>query len=222
MSDGTLVRVQLAFERDFTQIPNEWLRDNTLSLRARGLLALLMSHKAGYSVTHKSLAATNPEGLTAIQGAVIELRAAGYLEVRKERGRGGRIDGWTWILCDPAQKKSRSLPELDLPDLDNPALAQPDVDNRHLKEAQLQEHSLTNDLVTTPSTRAGDKKDALSGDDLHASAETPLERYERLIHEKCSGLPGARRLHEWAASGYCNWCGAAQPSAAPSEIGATA
>jgi hypothetical protein len=152
--DGRLIRVKLKFERDYTQIPNEWLRDPNLSLRARGLLALLMSHAEGFSVTTKQLVATNPEGETAIRAAVDELKRHRYLVVNKLRGYHGRIEGWTWELTDPAVEKSRSTPELDLPQLDEPVVAEPVVDNHVLKEAHSQEH-LTKANRTTYSTRAG-------------------------------------------------------------------
>lgn len=84
-NDGRLLRPKLAYERNFTQIPNEWLRDPKLGLRVRGLLALLLSHDEGYVVTFRSLAAQGVDGDAAIRTGVQELKQAGYLELRKER-----------------------------------------------------------------------------------------------------------------------------------------
>jgi hypothetical protein len=165
VGDNKLKRVRLKFERDFTQIPNEWLRNGKLSLGARGLLGLLMSHNDGFVVTYKSLAASNPEGITAITGFIQELKQGNYLEISKERDGRGRIAGWLWIICDPEEKKSRSTPDMGLPDMATPDMGTPDMGNQYLKEANVKEH-LNQVNETSSSTRAGNEDvDALSGDD---------------------------------------------------------
>lgn len=85
----------------FTQIPNAWLRDGRLSLKARGLLALLTSHRPGWVVTMETLQEENPEGREAIRNAIRELEAHRYLVVEKRHGADGR---WTYdyVLTDPA------------------------------------------------------------------------------------------------------------------------
>lgn len=208
MADGRLRRVKLAFERDYTQIPNEWLRDSSISLGARGLLCLLMSHREGYVVTYKTLAATNPEGMSALLRIVQELKEQQYLAIHKERGANGRILGYVWELTDPKQEKRRSTPYLDIPDLGKPDLDKPDLDNHVLKEAQLEEHSL---LKSQPghSTGAGVEEDA-SGDSPQPAAETPAERYQRLIHQKCPARQHGRP-HHWEPSDYCTFCGNPMP-----------
>ena len=101
MTEATLIRSRIRFEREFTQLPNAWLRDNRLSFRARGVLALLMSHKPGeFKVTLKALANDNPEGLSALRVAIEELEKQGYLR-RYRKARGGQFQPDTWELCDP-------------------------------------------------------------------------------------------------------------------------
>jgi len=62
-----LVRGRHSFDDQFTQIPNAWLRDNRLSLQARGLLAQLMSHAPGWNITQESLAKANNIGRDAMR-----------------------------------------------------------------------------------------------------------------------------------------------------------
>lgn len=206
MADGRLLRVRLKFERDFTQIPNEWLRDRTLSLRARGLLALLMSHDDGFTVTYKSLAATNPEGVTALSAAADELKQHGYLEVVKQRGRYGRIEGWVWALTDPAERKARSTPQLDIPNLAEPNLAEPHTGDRVLKEAHSEEH-LPRDTQDDQRTRAGVEDDALTGDDSRVATPSPEALYERLLHQPCPFRTGGGE-HVWTGrEATCAHCG---------------
>lgn len=87
-------------ESNFTTVPNSWVRDSSLSFRARGLLAMLMSHSAGWNITITSLASQNIEGKDAILTAVRELEDRGYLKREGSRGNGGRFES-DWVLQDP-------------------------------------------------------------------------------------------------------------------------
>lgn len=125
MTEATLIRSRIRFEREFTQLPNAWLRDNRLSFRARGLLALLMSHKPGeFKVTIKALANDNPEGLDALRVAVQELEKQGYLR-RYRKARGGQFQPDTWELCDPHDQGATSI----LTTLENPTRKRSALEN---------------------------------------------------------------------------------------------
>lgn len=69
----------------FTILPNETLRDQRLTFKARGLLVFLLSQPPGYRVSSERIAADAKEGRDAIRGMLRELEAAGYL--RRERHR---------------------------------------------------------------------------------------------------------------------------------------
>lgn len=101
-------RTELAFEGQFTQIPNAWVRDQRLSRKARGLLAEIMSHRIGWHVTTRSLAAAGPEGRHAILGGLTELVEAGYLTRVQGRGEGGTFAEIEYELSEPtvAQKSN--------------------------------------------------------------------------------------------------------------------
>ena len=74
----------------FAQISNEALRDSRLSFRARGILAMVLSHSGEWHATREWIARqSGHEGRQAIQTALNELTAYGYRRVHKERGQGG-------------------------------------------------------------------------------------------------------------------------------------
>lgn len=214
-SEGRLVRPRLRFERDFTQLPNAWLRDNELSFKARGLLAMLMSHSTDWSVTIKALAAQGPDGAAAIRTAVQELERRGYLQRVQTRDRRGRLGPVDWRVTDPADRgTSVDTPLLGFPSSENRTTASesdyPSSENRTTIEEQVKEHLSTELKNPTTDARAS-KKDALTGDSHHdAPVETPAERYRRLLAEKCPRSPS--KTHQWEASGYCANCVARLPS----------
>lgn len=135
-----IVRTRHVFDAAFTQIPNAWLRDKRLSLKAKGLLAQLMSHAPGWNVSIKSLAEANDCGLDAIRTAVQELEAAGYLKRSQERGSEGQFAEVTWLTCDPSEKPSSENPMTDNPSPKNTSVKNNNSKNneRTLAQASLE------------------------------------------------------------------------------------
>lgn len=109
-----LIRGHHAFDDHYTQIPNAWLRDTRLTFKARGVLAMIMSHTAGWSLSIASLAARNQEGKDALRSAIKELEDIGYL-IRTQENDGGRFGETVWVTQDPAD-----LPLAGFPSSENP------------------------------------------------------------------------------------------------------
>jgi hypothetical protein len=110
-----LIRGHHSFDDHFTQIPNSWLRDRRLSLKAIGLLAQLISHSPGWSLSINSLASYNGVSKDSIRTAIKELEGFGYLIKQQERSEGGRFSESTWKTSDPTE-----LPLTDKPLTENP------------------------------------------------------------------------------------------------------
>lgn len=126
----SIVRGKFDFEGHFTMIPNEWVRDERLSFKARGLLALLMSHSENWSVSVKSLASQGPDGIDAIRTAISELENLGYLCRHRQRGEDGQLGGVDYLLGSSGHAggvDSADVTEqgLDKPNVDNPILDNP-------------------------------------------------------------------------------------------------
>lgn len=137
-----LIRGHHSFDDHYTQIPNEWLRDVRLTFKARGVLAMIMSHTAGWSLSIASLAARNQEGKDAIRSAIKELEDLGYL-LRTQENDGGRFGETVWITQDPA-----GLPSSGFPSSDNPTPKKNIVKEEHIKETNMPKHSETEELFT--------------------------------------------------------------------------
>lgn len=141
-------------EERYTIISNAWARDERLSLKARGLLTLILSHRVGWNITIESLARTNPEGKAAIRTAVNELESFGYLAREHMRDEGGAFVGYDYVLTDPPACDFQTEPfdnrtgSFDYPTTDNPTL-----DNRTPKKTISKKTNTKN----TPAAESGDE-----------------------------------------------------------------
>ena len=77
--------------RDYTVMSNHHLRNHELSLKAKGLLSMMLSLPDDWNYTTRGLAKICKEGVDAIGGALRELETAGYIVRHQLRDRQGRI-----------------------------------------------------------------------------------------------------------------------------------
>ena len=111
--------------KDYTVMSNHHLRDMSLSLKAKGLLSLMLSLPENWDYTMKGLAHICKDGIDSISGGIRELEAHGYLireRVRNENGQLGSIE-YT-ILEQPKQP----APIQEKPIRENPVQANPTLD----------------------------------------------------------------------------------------------
>ena len=108
------VVIQQHRTRCFTILGNEVIRDRRLSYRARGLHHVLLSLAEGYQLRVAWLVEQGPDGRHSVLSALKELQACGYLEIRRERGAGGRFIRTVWIVTD-VPGSSGGIPESGIP-----------------------------------------------------------------------------------------------------------
>lgn len=92
---------------DFTIISNFYLRDKNISLKAKGLLSIILSLPDEWVYSVLGLAAICAEKETAVKSALKELKSYGYLVVVKKipgETKSGRIE-YDYIFCEQPQKQ---------------------------------------------------------------------------------------------------------------------
>lgn len=80
--------------KNFTVMSNTHLRDKNLSLKAKGLLSVMLSLPDDWSYSISGLCSICKESETAIKSALSELKTSGYVVVSREepsKENGGRI-----------------------------------------------------------------------------------------------------------------------------------
>ena len=99
--------------RDYTVMSNHRLRNGKLSLKAKGLLSMMLSLPEDWNYTTRGLAAICKEGVDAIGGALRELEAAGYIVRHQLRDKQGRISDTEYVIYEQPQPKNLDTPQPD-------------------------------------------------------------------------------------------------------------
>ena len=127
--------------RDYTVMSNHHLKDTALSLKAKGLLSMMLSLPDEWNYTTRGLAAICKEGVDAIGGALRELEKAGYIVRRQLRGPGGRISDTEYTIYEKPRPAAEEPPEEPGPDTPPPDTDAPDTENPYLVEPDMGEPS---------------------------------------------------------------------------------
>ena len=188
----SIIRPAVFVDTHFTTIPNEWLRDSRMTLRTRGLLGELLSHRPGWEVTIESLVRDNPEGRDAIRSSVQELERYGYL-VRVPRRNGTKFAGMDYMIQVPPETSVGS------PDVGISDVGSPDVGETTHKEDYLSEDHLSEDQVQEHNTapRGAATADAVT-DELVAAPDDTFEQWWSMYPVKV-GKATARKAYRKAA-----------------------
>lgn len=97
---------------DYTIMSNHHFKNKELSLRAKGLLSLMLSLPEDWDYTLVGLSIINKEDVDAIREALKELEKFGYVERHRARNEGGQLKGTEYIIHEQ--------PILEKPTLENP------------------------------------------------------------------------------------------------------
>lgn len=120
--------------RDYTVMCNHHLKDSNLSLKAKGLLSMMLSLPDEWNYTTRGLAAICKEGVDAIGKTLKELEQAGYIIRRRLRGKDGRISDTEYTIFEKPRKPKNSAPDTTLPDTENPYMVNPDMEESDAEE----------------------------------------------------------------------------------------
>ena len=187
--------------RDYTVMSNHHLRNEKLSLKAKGLLSMMLSLPEDWNYTTRGLAKICKEGVDAIGGALRELETAGYIVRHQLRDRQGRISDTEYVIYEQPQPKNPDTPQLDTgsPDTENPDMDKPDTEKPaelNIEKSNTQKSSTDGSSTDSipfrepaaerPPERKG--RDALSVSEIESYRELILENIEYDYLKQRAGL----------------------------------
>lgn len=141
-------------EMNYTIINNTGLKDKSLSLKAKGLLAYMLSLPDDWIFYETELIKHSKDGRDSIRGGLKELEDKGYLVRERARDDLGKLKGTDWLLYETPQNVN--IPTFP-PKTDFPMLGKPMLDNPMLGNPTLLSTNSTKDLPKLNTNNTKDK-----------------------------------------------------------------
>lgn len=155
-------------QTNFTMISNVGLKDKRLSLKAKGLLAYMLSLPDDWIFYESELVNHSMDGKASVKSGLKELHDTGYLHRERKRDDKGRLKESIWLISDE--------PMSDYPTLGKPTLDKPTLDNQPLLNT-----NHTKDL-SKPNT--DNTKNNMSGKPDDASESIPYKEIIEYLNDK--------------------------------------
>lgn len=127
-------------EKNFTCIDNHLFNDNTLSMKAKGLLAQILSLPDDWKYSVNGLASLFSDGRDAVNGAINELIEHGYITRTKITNEFGVFDGYQYDIYEKPQTeygKVADYPFTGKPFTENPFTENPTVSNTNISNTNI-------------------------------------------------------------------------------------
>lgn len=125
-------KIKLVRRRGFTLLPNQLLRDKSLSLTAKGLFAVMASYPEDWEYSVRGLAADVGCGRDMIRSALQNLEKSGYLLREQVHTESGKFAGNLYVLYD---EKISPLPGFPAPG--NPLPENPTQQNKDITKERI-------------------------------------------------------------------------------------
>ena len=148
--------------RDYTVMSNYHLRDMSLSLKAKGLLSLMLSLPENWDYTMKGLARICKDGIDSICAGVRELEDHGYVVRERVRGSNGQLGAIEYTILEQPKELE---PKREKPEQENPAQLNIDITRTEESKNKLSNMQPSNPIPSNPPSPIGariglEKKDA--------------------------------------------------------------
>ena len=181
--------------RDYTVMANHHLRNTKLSLKAKGLLSLMLSLPEDWDYTTKGLAKICKEGVDSICSTVNELEEHGYVIRERIRNAKGQLTDIQYTILEqpkppqPGQgKPKQENPVLDSPVLGTPKQEEPEQGNpAQLNTKKSSNQGLNTDLsnteVSNPIQSNPYEDELQAADGMGTDTRSSREIYREIILE---------------------------------------
>ena len=143
-------------EKDFVQIPNSILTSPDISLKAKGILALMLSLPDNWKFSIEGIASKCKESKECIGSAIKELETAGYVKRTMKHGDDGKITGMEYeIFEEPytvveAEERNEEKACEDKPCSANPSTEKPLMEELSEEKPLMDKPSTENPSMDLP------------------------------------------------------------------------
>lgn len=118
---------------NFVILSKNFLQDKTLSLKAKGLLAYLLSLPDDWKIYVNELSVHSTDGSQATRSAIKELINRGYITYERKRNDSGTFSQGQYIITEEAKVNIEADPQLENPNVVNESLLRNNISKEKIK-----------------------------------------------------------------------------------------
>lgn len=176
--------------RDYTVMANHHLRNTKLSLKAKGLLSLMLSLPEDWDYTTKGLAKICKDGVNSICSTVNELEEHGYVIRERIRNAKGQLTDIQYTILEQPKptQLGQEKQKQENPVLGNPVLGSP--------EQEEPEQGNTTQLNTKKSSNQGLNTDLLNTEVSNPIRSNPYEDKPQAADGMGTDMRSAREIYQ--------------------------
>ena len=115
--------------RDFTIMSNSHFKEKKMSLKAKGLLSLMLSLPDDWQYNLKGLVTLSKDGKDSVMAGLAELEEFGYLRRERTKDSSGKFSGIVYHIYETPQKEN---PIAENPNTEEPNNEKPNSGEPHL------------------------------------------------------------------------------------------
>ena len=138
----SVIRVEK--NNNYTTMNNHHFRNRELSLKAKGVMSLMLSLPDDWDYTIKGLATLSKDGVDSVRSALKELEEQGYLTMKRVRNEQGHLTSSEYVL--------KEIPNSEKPISENPISENPILENPTQLNTNITKY-LGNKVLTKESTK---------------------------------------------------------------------
>lgn len=173
--------------KDYTVMSNHHFKNKNLSLKAKGLLSLMLSLPDDWNYSIKGLVTLSKDGRDSVMTALKELESEGYIVRRRLRNTKGQVADTEYIISETPMS---DFPTQEKPTQDNPTLGKPKQENPTLSNTNQSNTNKSNTQSINHSSNSQTENSNVENyvenfDDIISEVKEQID-YIRFIQEKKS------------------------------------
>lgn len=146
----TVIRVNKT--SDFTVMSNTHFREKEMSLKAKGLLSLMLSLPDGWDYSIAGLATLSKDGKDGVNSGLSELEDFGYLVRTRAFDKNGRFAGYNYDIYEQPQTPCAENPYTEKPLTEKPYTENPPQLNTNKSNTKISNTKKYNSVRFSPPT----------------------------------------------------------------------
>lgn len=117
-------------KKDFVVLDKNFLLNQNLSAKAKGILAYLLSLPENWNISVRELSRHFKDGKDSIKNGLRELMKEGYVVYKKVRNKNGKFERGVYFVYEiPISKENFEDPQIEKPQTEKPSVEKPLLEN---------------------------------------------------------------------------------------------